>query len=250
MQVARELNQLFQFASRRTRVDGIGSERDGSFQIGRSLANQQCGGGVHDDDIASRPRFSGENGTNDIGIRLPGSPPFRSSTEAGGHGEIGGRPAAFLHAAIFDLKDGGGTGGCDFIETIGAVDDESPLDAEADGSLREHLGGADGKRADQLEAGAHRIGQRAEKVEDCVAFQQQARFLRVLHGGMEQGRVEKTNTDLANAAGDLIARKDSRARPRLRERQRCRIGSKCGGFHVWRRAAPHRRRRTPWQSTR
>ncbi len=70
--------------------------------------------------------------------------------------------------------------------------------------MRQQLGGVRGRRADQLPCGPGWIGQRPQQVEDGAHLQLHPRGLGVLHGGVKQGRKEKSDPDFADGLRDSV----------------------------------------------
>ena len=96
--------------------------------------------------------------------------------------------------------------GIEFVETIGAVDDERGLAAEFFEDMRERLGKFGVINTRELDARASRVGERTEDVEDGALTHLFARTNGIFHGGMKLGREHEADADLLNGGGNLLGR--------------------------------------------
>src|SRR5438105_10525112 len=109
-------------------------------------------------------------------------------------------------AAAYDLAHEVRADGRELVDPARAVDDEGPARAEA----REHLGDRAHEAglvdADDLGAGAGRVRQRPEDVEDGASGELPPDRGRMAHGRMMGGREEEPEAELVDREGDSLGR--------------------------------------------
>ena len=176
------------------------------------------------------------------------SPPFRSAGCAWGTPKSSGPRVSFRPAAPADLPGGGGAGGGDFVEAVGAVHDEAALQTEGDQRVRHQFRRVLRGGAHQLRAGAGRIGQRTQQIEDRPHLEIDPHRLRVLHGGVHGGGEQEADAHLADRPRGLLRRDRDSDAQRLQQVGAAAAGWRSSDCRAWRRARPRPPRRTPRRS--
>lgn len=148
-----------------------------------------------------------ENFVNDFGVVFGVAACIRVRGRAV-EAEVLGRNFVSANGTAADFGDVRFGAERNFVEAIGAVDDESAFDSELRESAREKLGVMRRGDADDLRGGFGRIGERAEKIENGANAKSAASGNRVFHRGVNRGRKKKTDANLfdglANALGRLV----------------------------------------------
>lgn len=148
-----------------------------------------------------------ENFVDDFGVGLgiaTGDGFERRAVEA----EVLGRNFVGANRAAADFGDVGFRTEGNFVEAVGAVNNEGASDAEFGESAGQKFGEMRSGNSDDLRGGSGGIGERAEKIENGANAEGAAGGHSVLHGGVNGGREEKSDADffdgLADARGRLF----------------------------------------------
>src|SRR5690348_11028867 len=151
-------------------VDGVGGEADAVLEAAGASRGDEGGGGVGEDDVAMRGVFAieqraAENFVDDFGVVF-GVAPGDSVGGRAVQAEIFGRNFVGANGAAVEFGDVGFGAERNFVEAVGAVDDEGALDAELGESAGEKFSVMRCGNADNLCGGASGIGERSEKIEN------------------------------------------------------------------------------------
>ena len=208
----RKANKGVEFFAGGAGVDGFSGEIDAVAEISGAACGDESGGGVGENDVAMSGVFAiekraAENFVNDFGVVF-GVTACVSVCGRAVEAEILRRNFVRANRAGVEFGDVCFGTERNFVEAVGAVDNECALDSELRESTREKFGVMRRRNADDLCGGSGRIGERAEKIENGANAKSAARGNRVFHRGVNRGRKKKTDADLfdglANALGRLV----------------------------------------------
>ncbi len=202
-----EFGQAPQFRPGRAGVDGLGGALHRFAQIRGNARGDQSSRAVHQHDVAlgvaMAARLSLQHCCCNGGVA--GTVAAAQSFHAGRQdAEVSRSPLKGANLRARDLKDQSRSGGGDFVESVGAVDDEGALGTQPSQRSGHQLRRVRGRRADQLSRGAGGIGQRPQQIEYGAHLQLRASRLGMLHRGMQQRREKKSDADLANRLGHAL----------------------------------------------
>lgn len=198
-------------------------------KISGAAGGDESGGSVGENDIAARAVFvmagrAAENFVDDFGVG------FRVATCQGFErrarkAEIFGRERVIADGAIAQLGNRGFSRKRNFIEAVGAVNDESAADAEFAESAGEEFHVTFIEDADDLRGRAGGIRERTEKIEDGA----DAEFAAGIHGvarrGVKRGREKKGDADFVERARDGFGRKIDAKAERFENVGRAAVGA-------------------------
>ena len=146
--------------------------------------------------------------------------------------EIFRRNFVGANGAAVEFGDVGFGAERNFVEAVGAVDDEGAFDAELREGAGEKFRVMRSGNADNLRGGASGIGERSEKIENGTNAQSAAGGHGVFHGGVNGGREKKADADLFDGLADALGRLvDDHAE--LFEHVGCAGAGTCGAIAVF-----------------
>jgi len=184
-------------------VDGIGGKSDGFTRCGGAACGDQSRGGVEKNDIAGRAGLSVENGVSDgaVAVAVPAAQRFQTGAP---DSKIVGLPDGAEHGAAAYLEDQSGSSGRDLVEAVGSVNDERMFRFESGEGMGHQFRGFGRRGSNQLVAGAGRVGEWSQKVENGPHLQFEAGGLGMLHGRVQRGGEEESDTGVGDRRGDQI----------------------------------------------
>src|SRR5499433_969114 len=184
------------------RVDGSGGHGNTVLQIlGGSPHYEGCGG-VHQHDVAARATLTTEDLADDPRVFRAIAAPEVLNARAWEPEVLGADRRRPDHAFVY-LRDAAWPRVGDLVETVRPVHHEGAERAQFGEHARQGLREGFRVHADDLGIGARGIGERAEHVEDGANAHLAPRRHDVLHGGVEERRVEEADAHLLDAAGNL-----------------------------------------------
>lgn len=203
-------NQGIQLFAGGAGVDGIGGEIDAVAEISGAASGDERGGRVGENDFAVRCVFAvekraAENFVNDFGVVFSVAACVgvrRRAVQA----EILGREFVGANGAAAEFGDVRFGAERNFVEAVGAVDDECAFDSELREGAGEKFDVLRRGDADNLCGGSGGIGERAKKIENRANAKSAPRGHRMFHRRVKRGREKKTDANLFDGLANALRR--------------------------------------------
>ncbi len=178
---------------------------DGFFGACGGARYEKAGGGVEQNNVATGAGLAAQDVVGDLGVGEAVA--AAQGVERGsGQAEIGGLPVFLRHHAVFDLPDCRAAGEGDFVEAVGAVDQELAAGVEVGQCLGHLVADAFAGHSDELGLGAGRVAEGAHQVQCRADFEFAADRGGVAEGGVELRREKEPDSGFADRFAHLFGR--------------------------------------------